>query len=155
MVNAVSTTRTLAVALLWMLAVLAVAPSASARNYVVPGSEAAGLGACVEPTELMRRQHMEFIKHQRDRTVHSGIRTSKYSLAGCVECHIGHDVRGQAVPINRADQFCGACHAYAAVDLNCFDCHAAVPRGPMAGPMAEAARRAVGEAHHGQGAGQP
>ncbi|NKN34462.1 sulfur reduction protein DsrJ [Marichromatium bheemlicum] len=154
MVTAVSTTRTHAVALLWILAVLTAMP-ASARSTVVPGSEAAGLGACVEPTELMRRQHMEFIKHQRDRTVHGGIRTSKHSLAGCVECHIGHDAQGQAVPIDRADQFCGACHAYVAVDLNCFDCHAAVPRGPMAGSLAEAARRAVDEAQHGQGAVQP
>ena len=35
-------------------------------------------GKCVEPTDVMRRDHMEFILHQRDETVHEGIRTSKH-----------------------------------------------------------------------------
>ena len=97
------------------------------KRYVVEGSRAAGLSACVEPTELMRRQHMTFIKHQRISTVHEGVRTGKYSLSGCVACHISYDAQQNARPINQPDQFCGACHAYAAVNLNCFDCHASVP----------------------------
>ena len=36
----------------------------------------------------MRRNHMELIKHQRDATVHDGIRGTKHSLAGCIDCHV-------------------------------------------------------------------
>jgi hypothetical protein len=116
--------------------------AADAKSYVVPGSKAAALSSCVEPTETMRRKHMEFIKHQRDTTVHSGIRTSKHSLAGCVDCHIRHDAEAVPTPIHERQEFCGACHAYTAVNLNCFDCHAAVPRGP--GAELAPAFRAVG-----------
>jgi hypothetical protein len=44
-------------------------------------------GQCVAATELMRRDHMELLKHQRDRTMRAGVRTPQYSLNGCVECH--------------------------------------------------------------------
>ena len=37
-----------------------------------------GRGAqCVEPIEIMRRDHFEFIKHQRDQTVYHGIRGTR------------------------------------------------------------------------------
>lgn len=100
------------------------------KRYVVEGSQAAGLDACVEPTERMRRMHMEFIKHQRILTVHQGVRNTKHSLAGCVDCHVSYDAQQRPRPINAPDQFCGACHRYAAVKLDCFDCHAAVPNRP-------------------------
>ena len=51
------------------------------------GSRAADEKSCVEPTDFMRRNHMEVIKHQRDETVHGGIRSTKHSLAGCIACH--------------------------------------------------------------------
>jgi hypothetical protein len=35
---------------------------------------------CVEPTAEMRRNHMEKILHQRDETMHRGIRTTQHSL---------------------------------------------------------------------------
>lgn len=112
-----------AIALLWSLAVQA----DDLKRYVVEGSQAAEKAACVEPINLMRRQHMDFITHQRVSTVHQGIRATKYSLTGCVECHIHYNAEQVPTPIDQPDQFCGACHAFAAVDLNCFDCHAAVP----------------------------
>jgi hypothetical protein len=37
---------------------------------------------CVEPNDVMRREHMDFLMHQRDDTVHAGIRGAKYSLVG-------------------------------------------------------------------------
>ena len=74
---------------------------------------------CVEPTDVMREQHMEFILHQRDETVHRGIRTSKYSLQNCVSCH--------ADPVTKRvtgkEGFCESCHTYAAVSIDCFSCH--------------------------------
>lgn len=74
---------------------------------------------CVEPIDIMREQHMEFILHQRDETVHRGIRTSKYSLQNCVSCH--------ADPVTKRvtgkEGFCESCHTYAAVSIDCFACH--------------------------------
>lgn len=108
-------------------ALVALAAQAAGGSYVVPGSRAATLDSCVEPTDFMRRNHMEVIKHQRDETVHNGIRSTKHSLAGCVECHASRDPAGGVVPVDQKGQFCKACHAFAAVGMNCFDCHATVP----------------------------
>jgi hypothetical protein len=132
-----------AAGLVWALAVQTVLAD-DAKSFVKPGSRAAGTAACVEPTDLMRRNHMELIKHQRDATVHHGIRSTKHSLAGCIDCHVSRDEAGHAVAVNADHQFCNACHAFAAVDVNCFDCHAAIPRGE---PVSDAAaRRGSGEA---------
>ncbi len=139
MAKAVLRASLVATGLVWALLAQTV-PAGDVKRYVVEGSRAAGLESCVEPTERMRREHMEFIKHQRIATVHEGIRGTKHRLSGCVECHISYDAERVPRPIDRRDQFCGACHAFAAVDLNCFDCHAAVPN--VSGPAPE-----VGEAH--------
>jgi hypothetical protein len=98
-------------------------------DFVVDNSRAADVDNCVEPTEYMRRNHMEVIRHQRDSTVYGGIRSTKHSLAGCVQCHVGYDAQQNPVAIDGKDQFCAACHSYAAVTVNCFDCHATVPEG--------------------------
>ncbi|MBI3571603.1 MAG: hypothetical protein HY082_10990 [Gammaproteobacteria bacterium] len=74
---------------------------------------------CVEPTEEMRRNHMKKILHQRDETMHKGIRTTKHSLKNCVDCHADpatNSVLGQ-------DGFCSSCHQYASVTIDCFSCH--------------------------------
>ncbi|MBK1716864.1 sulfur reduction protein DsrJ [Thiocystis violacea] len=131
-----------AVGLVWVAFATNTALAGEVKRYVVEGSRAAELDSCVEPTERMRRMHMEFIKHQRISTVHEGIRGTKYSLTGCVDCHISYDVERIPKPINQPDQFCGACHAYTAVDLNCFDCHASVPNRP--GVDADRAHREAG-----------
>lgn len=82
---------------------------------------------CVEPVEIMRRDHFEFIKHQRDLTVHQGIRSSRHSLKGCIDCHASKTNEGQFIPINAEGQFCQSCHVYTAVKIDCFSCHATVP----------------------------
>ena len=74
---------------------------------------------CVEPTEEMRRNHMKYILHQRDKTMYQGIRTTKHSLKNCVDCHADpqtNSVLGQ-------DGFCSSCHVYASVKIDCFSCH--------------------------------
>jgi len=38
---------------------------------------------CVEDTDFMRRNHMELILHQRDETMHRGVRPKKHSLKEC------------------------------------------------------------------------
>lgn len=78
---------------------------------------------CVEPADIMRRQHMTYLDHQRDETVREGIRGNKYSLQQCIECHAtaAPDVAGGTV--RTLKPFCAECHAYAAVSLDCFACH--------------------------------
>lgn len=133
MANAVIKAGLVAVGLVWVLAAQTVL-AAEGATYVKEGSKAAGLNACVEPTDTMRRNHMELIKHQRDATVHGGIRATKHSLAGCIDCHVSSGPNGQPLAVNAPDQFCSACHAFAAVKVNCFDCHASVPNdGPVNG----------------------
>ena len=55
-------------------------PEAQARF-----SEAQG---CVEPTDDMRVNHMQYILHQRDQTMYDGIRTRQHSLVECINCHV-------------------------------------------------------------------
>lgn len=77
-------------------------------------------GGCVEPEDVMRRDHMKFILHQRDKTMHQGIRTDKYSLKNCVNCHANSKTNS----VLGKDGFCVSCHSYAAVSIDCFSCHA-------------------------------
>jgi len=115
-----------------LAAVLGLGSAAHAEevgDHVIPSSKAASVENCVEPTEYMRRNHFELIRHQRDVTVYGGIRGTEHSLAGCVSCHVGYDEAGSPVEIDAKGQFCRSCHEYAAVEMNCFDCHATVPKG--------------------------
>ena len=80
---------------------------------------------CVESTEFMRRNHMELLKHQRDETMHKGIRTRNYSLKGCIDCHAS---RKNNSVVGNDQNFCQSCHSYAAVKLDCFECHSSKPK---------------------------
>ncbi len=82
---------------------------------------------CVEPTEVMRKSHMNFILHQRDETMHFGIRTKKHSLKECISCHVQPDENGKYPDIHSRKHFCNSCHSYAAVSIDCFQCHATHP----------------------------
>ena len=111
------------------LAVLAGTGSVLAGEGVKGTAKADGLDACVAPTAFMRRSHFELIKHQRDITVHEGIRKTDNSLAGCVDCHVRRDAAGQYVPVNAPGEFCAGCHEYTGAALDCFTCHATKPTG--------------------------
>jgi hypothetical protein len=78
----------------------------------------------------MRRNHMALIRHQRDLTVREGIRTTRHSLANCVDCHADPKT-GRAT--GSAEAFCDGCHRYAAVTLDCFECHSDRARTASAG----------------------
>ena len=71
---------------------------------------------------------MDLIKHQRTETMRLGIRGGKYSLAECVECHASTKTNS-VVGSNEA--FCQGCHAYAAVKLDCFECHSTKRKQPL------------------------
>ena len=79
---------------------------------------------CVEPVEVMRREHMNFLLHQRDTTVLEGERGSKYSLVGCMDCHNPSESAETAVRYPDPQHFCAGCHLYASVRIDCFECHA-------------------------------
>jgi len=87
----------------------------------------AGIGErCVADTEFMRRNHMELLKHQRDETVHRGVRSPRNSLRVCLGCHAIDD-QGKTVSLDDPQHFCQSCHRYAAVQPDCFQCHAGQP----------------------------
>jgi hypothetical protein len=79
---------------------------------------------CVAPAEEMRREHPNMLKHHRDRTVHEGIRTTQHSLKGCVDCHGAKS----GTVAGKPQAFCQSCHDYAAVKLDCFECHSTRPQ---------------------------
>lgn len=82
---------------------------------------------CVEDTDFMRKNHMELLLHQRDKTVHAGIRTKKHSLKECFTCHVVKGADNKPVTVKNPKHFCRECHDYAAVKVDCFQCHTSVP----------------------------
>jgi hypothetical protein len=80
---------------------------------------------CVEAPEVMRREHMTMLKHQRDDTVHGGVRGARAQLQGCIECHAGKKTGSVAAA---PGDFCVSCHSYTAVKIDCFECHATRPK---------------------------
>lgn len=78
---------------------------------------------CVEDTDLMRKKHFELLKHQRDDTMRKGIRTKKHSLNECLTCHVD-----PASNPKEDGHFCKNCHEYAAVSIDCFQCHNTKPQ---------------------------
>lgn len=79
---------------------------------------------CVAPTDEMRASHFEKILHQRDKTMHQGIRTKTDSLKECINCHVPENT---TVRFGDDKHFCSACHIQAAVTIDCFQCHADRP----------------------------
>lgn len=106
-------------------ALTAMAPHQATAGSAKPMLERGKGEQCVEDTQFMRRNHMDLLKHHRNETMRQGIRTTKHSLKGCVDCHASTKT-GSVAASN--DDFCAACHSYAAVKLDCWDCHATKPK---------------------------
>ena len=83
---------------------------------------------CIQPEAEMRRNHMKYILHERDETMHEGVRGEPGSLAACINCHVEPDENGEIAGIESKEHFCNACHQYAAVQIDCFQCHADRPQ---------------------------
>jgi hypothetical protein len=83
---------------------------------------------CIHPEEEMRRNHMNYILHERDETMHEGIRNEPASLANCIDCHVQPNAKGEIAGIESKEHFCTACHQYASVQIDCFQCHADKPQ---------------------------
>lgn len=118
---------TVALGLILGLGTATASETTATAEAVEGSSKAAKLEACVAPTPFMRRNHFELIKHQRDITVHEGVRKTDDSLSGCVDCHANKDAHGEHIPVDGEKQFCASCHTYTAVTFDCFTCHATTP----------------------------
>jgi hypothetical protein len=105
-------------------ALLAVPSLKAAAGVDLPRLEHGKGDRCVDDEDYIRRNHPDLLKHHRDETVRLGIRTTKYSLKKCVECHASSKTGSVA---SSKDDFCVACHSYAAVKLDCWDCHSSRP----------------------------
>ena len=83
--------------------------------------------SCVKESAFMRRNHMDMLEHQRDDTTLNGVRSKQYSLKECINCHAVYGP--DAIPLSAANprHFCRSCHDYAAVSIDCFECHASRP----------------------------
>jgi len=82
---------------------------------------------CVGDTQFMRLNHMTVLRHQRDETMRQGIRGKQYSLKECVNCHAVLGPDATPVTVASPKHFCRSCHDYAAVNIDCFQCHASRP----------------------------
>ncbi len=97
----------------------------AAAGTTAPAVERATAGPCVADPAVMRREHMDLLRHQRDRTVHLGERGAPARLQACIGCHAS--AKTGSVAASEGD-FCVACHRYAAVQIDCFECHASRPQ---------------------------
>ncbi len=112
-------------------------PPANSSRVPRPVVEPAKGGQCVADPAFMRRNHMVMLKHQRDDTLRRGNRTGAASLKACVACHVSPTSTsasagasasaGVSTGAGAATHFCQSCHAYAAVKIDCFECHASTP----------------------------
>ncbi len=104
---------------------VALAEAAAAGRGLQPAIEPARGEKCVADPAFMRRNHMDLLKHQRNQTVHQGVRDTRASLKGCIACHASAATQSVAAA---GTDFCVSCHSYAAVRIDCFECHASKPQ---------------------------
>ncbi|MDH5484622.1 MAG: hypothetical protein OEY43_05225 [Gammaproteobacteria bacterium] len=81
---------------------------------------------CVKPEEDMKKNHMSYILHQRDKTLREGIRTPTFSLKECINCHVPENSTAR---FGDSKHFCSSCHNFAGVTIDCFQCHTDRPAG--------------------------
>ena len=90
---------------------------------------------CVMPVDEIRRKHPDILKHDRIKTMREGVRAEANganltgSLKQCINCHAVKDDNNQFVRIDNDQHFCASCHKYAAVTVDCFQCHRDIPEG--------------------------
>jgi hypothetical protein len=112
---------------LLLLSLAVMASAAQAEGVPKPQIPKALQKAEKGHAENMRRNHMNLMIHKRDETVYKGIRTEQYSLKACIACHAVPGPDKQPVSIESPQHFCSTCHEYAAVKVDCFQCHASKP----------------------------
>ncbi len=139
-----------AIMMLSLMVASGVGPAAAEGRTPVPEISRGDGERCMEPTGVMRREHMHFLQHQRDETVRFGKRAKQYSLKECISCHVKRDAGGNTIPVNASGQFCASCHAYAAVSIDCFQCHATTPDSGKKGLKTSFHRESPGPDPHAE-----
>lgn len=122
--------RAATIAVISALIVVAAAAAAMrslAGNTPVPHPPKGQGEHCVADTEFMRKNHMKMLMHHRNEAVHLGVRTEQYDLNRCVACHAVAGPDARPVSFESPQHFCRSCHIYAAVSIDCFECHASRP----------------------------
>jgi hypothetical protein len=102
-----------------------------ARRVALPVVKIEKGEACVAPTGQMRRDHMTMLLHQRDGTLRQGLRELRFSLKNCIDCHASRETGS----VLGKDGFCSSCHAYAAVSMDCFECHTPLRQSRAGGAL--------------------
>lgn len=105
--------------LVGLAAILLLAPAFANAGALKPTVKIENPGQCIAPVEEMRVNHMTMLQHTRDRTLRKGIRGEKASLNECINCHASRETGS----VLGKDGFCESCHAYAAVKVDCWQCH--------------------------------
>lgn len=80
-----------------------------------------------EGNAFMRINHMRLLRHDRDEVMRLGNRDTQYSLAECVACHAVKGPDALPISVKEEGHFCRSCHVYAAVKIDCFQCHNSKP----------------------------
>ncbi len=124
------------------VAVMAASTPAGAEGIAPTVPPAVKGETCVNDPDVMRKDHMDFLKHDRDATMHEGIRDTKYSLRGCMDCHQVPGADGQPVTIESEKHFCNVCHDFVGVQPDCFQCHTSTPEGDKYFEMTEKLKEA-------------
>ena len=127
MQQSLSQTRRVRVVAVLIGTIVLAASMASSADVPKPDIPKADAKQCVEDTEFMRKNHMEVLLHQRDKTMYEGIRTKKHSLKNCIACHVVKDSSARPVSVANPKHFCRECHDYVSVKIDCFECHASKP----------------------------
>lgn len=78
---------------------------------------------CVEPVDVIRRDHMKILSMEKDQAVRFGARNERHSLRGCIDCHVSPTASRD----EPASHFCINCHTFNAVRMDCFQCHTDKP----------------------------
>lgn len=98
---------------------LAFAASRDAKPGTAPVFDAPRGERCIADAAEMRSKHMRHLVHQRDAAVREGRRETNKGLQDCIGCHAGE----KTGTVLGETGFCSSCHRYAAVSIDCFECH--------------------------------
>jgi len=116
--------KTLLVSVL-MMAALLVSPSFA--EGLLPSIPTALGEPHPEGNEYWRVNHPALLNHSRDETVIDGLRDVDASIKTCVACHAVEGPDAAPVTFDSPEHICSTCHEYAAVKIDCFQCHNSRP----------------------------
>ncbi len=77
---------------------------------------------CIAPRGYMRTSHMRLLVDWRDSVVRHGMHSYRASSGRTYAMGFTGTCLSAGCHANKAD-FCDRCHNYAAVSVNCWDCH--------------------------------